>query len=358
PELLNKYVGESERAVRTIFSHARTCSPCILLFDEVDALTKKHGKDGGCDVERLVNQLSIELDGVDQRKGVYIMSGTFKIHLHVSEEQTYMFKYDPVYGQWKHHELKVKDEKTLLFGENRVTIFGMMNPEDIPWGEAGADFVVESTSVFAAKDKAAVHLKKEYKPELNIVSNASCTTNCLAPLSKVINDKFGIVEGLMTIVHALTATLKTVDGPSMKDWRGGRATSFNIIPKSCQDGKVCIWDVHSCHVTDWIDLGDIVTAVCYNLDGKLFADDRLQFHTQIFSKSKKKLPKRITGFQVDHLPSFWLFPPLLIVFVWLYPPSKFGVLAVYIFLDSRLIHTFGYTTIQAFTANSLLFDIG
>ncbi|WZZ30060.1 hypothetical protein YC2023_013461 [Brassica napus] len=125
---------------------------------------------------------------------------------------TYMFKYDSVHGQWKHHELKVKDEKTLLFGEKPVTVFGIRNPEDIPWGEAGADFVVESTGVFTDKDKAAAHLK-------------------------VINDRFGIVEGLMTTVHSITATQKTVDGPSMKDWRGGRAASFNIIPSSTGAAK-------------------------------------------------------------------------------------------------------------------------
>ncbi|XP_033144324.1 uncharacterized protein LOC103859022 isoform X3 [Brassica rapa] len=173
-----------------------------------------------------------------------------------TEYMTYMFKYDSVHGQWKHNELKVKDEKTLLFGEKPVTVFGIRNPEDIPWGEAGADFVVESTGVFTDKDKAAAHLKggakkvvisapskdapmfvvgvneHEYKSNLDIVSNASCTTNCLAPLAKVINDRFGIVEGLMTTVHSITATQKTVDGPSMKDWRGGRAASFNIIPSS------------------------------------------------------------------------------------------------------------------------------
>nr|KJB11618.1 hypothetical protein B456_001G268500 [Gossypium raimondii] len=171
------------------------------------------------------------------------------------------YMYDSVHGQWKHHELKVKDSKTLLFGEKPVTVFGIKNPEEIPWGEAGAEYVVESTGVFTDKDKAAAHLKggakkviisapskdapmfvvgvneKEYKPDLDIVSNASCTTNCLAPLAKVIHDKFGIVEGLMTTVHSITATQKTVDGPSMKDWRGGRAASFNIIPSSTGAAK-------------------------------------------------------------------------------------------------------------------------
>ncbi|KAL0357804.1 UNVERIFIED_CONTAM: Glyceraldehyde-3-phosphate dehydrogenase, cytosolic [Sesamum calycinum] len=145
-----------------------------------------------------------------------------------TDYMTYMFKYDSVHGHWKHHEVKVKDEKTLLFGEKPVKVFGFRNPEEIPWAEAGAEFVVESTGVFTDKDKAAAHLKggakkvvisapskdapmfvvgvneKEYKPDLNIVSNASCTTNCLAPLAKVINDRFGIVEGLMTTVHSIT----------------------------------------------------------------------------------------------------------------------------------------------------------
>ncbi|MFQ6620632.1 hypothetical protein Gotur_000067, partial [Gossypium turneri] len=129
-----------------------------------------------------------------------------------TDYMTYMFKYDSVHGQWKHHELKVKDSKTLLFGEKPVTVFGIKNPEEIPWGEAGAEYVVESTGVFTDKDKAAAHLK-------------------------VIHDKFGIVEGLMTTVHSITATQKTVDGPSMKDWRGGRAASFNIIPSSTGAAK-------------------------------------------------------------------------------------------------------------------------
>ncbi|GLJ18133.1 hypothetical protein SUGI_0320370 [Cryptomeria japonica] len=178
-----------------------------------------------------------------------------------TEYMTYMFKYDSVHGQWKKHEVKVKDEKTLLFGETQVAVFNCRNPEEIPWGEVGAEYVVESTGVFTDKEKAAAHLKAgakkvvisapskdapmfvigvnehEYKSDLNIVSNASCTTNCLAPLAKVINDKFGIVEGLMTTVHSITATQKTVDGPSNKDWRGGRGAGFNIIPSSTGAAK-------------------------------------------------------------------------------------------------------------------------
>lgn len=178
-----------------------------------------------------------------------------------TDYMTYMFKYDSVHGQWKHHDVKVKDPKTILFDEKPVTVFGLKNPEEIPWGETGAEFVVESTGVFTDKEKAAAHLKggakkvvisapskdapmfvvgvneKDYKPDFDIVSNASCTTNCLAPLAKVINDRFGIVEGLMTTVHSITATQKTVDGPSSKDWRGGRAASFNIIPSSTGAAK-------------------------------------------------------------------------------------------------------------------------
>jgi len=178
-----------------------------------------------------------------------------------TDYMTYMFKYDSVHGQWKHHDVKVKDSKTLLFDEKPVTVFGLKNPEEIPWSETGAEFVVESTGVFTDKEKAAAHLKggakkvvisapskdapmfvvgvneKDYKPDIDIVSNASCTTNCLAPLAKVINDRFGIVEGLMTTVHSITATQKTVDGPSNKDWRGGRAASFNIIPSSTGAAK-------------------------------------------------------------------------------------------------------------------------
>ncbi|KMZ64911.1 Glyceraldehyde-3-phosphate dehydrogenase (phosphorylating) [Zostera marina] len=178
-----------------------------------------------------------------------------------TDYMTYMFKYDSVHGQWKHSELTVKDTKTLLYGEKPVAVFGCRNPEEIPWGASGAEYVIESTGVFTDKEKAAAHLKagakkvvisapskdapmfvvgvneSEYTSNLDIVSNASCTTNCLAPLAKVINDKFGIIEGLMTTVHSMTATQKTVDGPSMKDWRFGRAAGFNIIPSSTGAAK-------------------------------------------------------------------------------------------------------------------------
>lgn len=178
-----------------------------------------------------------------------------------TEYMTYMFKYDSVHGAWKHSDLKIKDANTLLFGQKPVAVFGCRNPEEIPWAETGAEYVVESTGVFTEKEKAAAHLKggakkviisapskdapmfvmgvneKEYKHDIDIVSNASCTTNCLAPLAKVIHDRFGIVEGLMTTVHSITATQKTVDGPSSKDWRGGRAASFNIIPSTTGAAK-------------------------------------------------------------------------------------------------------------------------
>ncbi|KAJ6748454.1 GLYCERALDEHYDE 3-PHOSPHATE DEHYDROGENASE [Salix purpurea] len=157
---------------------------------------------------------------------------------------TYMFKYDTVHSQWKHHELKVKDSKTLLFGEKSVAVFGFRNPEEIPWGETGADYIVESTGVFTDKDKAAAHLKGGAKKV--IISAPSkdapmfvmvALPTALLPLAKVIHDRFGIVEGLMTTVHSITATQKTVDGPSAKDWRGGRAASFNIIPSSTGAAK-------------------------------------------------------------------------------------------------------------------------
>ncbi|KAL2629614.1 hypothetical protein R1flu_014300 [Riccia fluitans] len=178
-----------------------------------------------------------------------------------TDYMAYMFKYDTVHGRYTKNTIETKDESTLLFGKFPVKVFQHKDPADIPWGETGAEFVVESTGVFTTKDKASAHFKggakkvvisapsadapmfvmgvneKSYTSDVNVVSNASCTTNCLAPLAKIIHDKFGIVEGLMTTVHSITATQKTVDGPSAKDWRGGRAASYNVIPSSTGAAK-------------------------------------------------------------------------------------------------------------------------
>jgi glyceraldehyde 3-phosphate dehydrogenase len=178
------------------------------------------------------------------------------------EYMVYMLKYDSVHGMYP--GTVEKGEGCLIVDGKTVTIFAEKDPASIPWGKAGADYVCESTGVFCDKPKAGLHLgggcKKviisappkddvpmfvcgvnhtEYKSDLEVVSNASCTTNCLAPLAKVINDKFGIVEGLMTTVHAMTATQLTVDGPSRggKDWRGGRCASQNIIPSATGAAK-------------------------------------------------------------------------------------------------------------------------
>ena len=171
----------------------------------------------------------------------------------------YMLKYDTVHGQFK-GDVCVKGDKLVVNGKE-VSVFGEMDPANIPWGKVGVEFVAEATGVFTTTEKASAHLKggakkvvitapsadapmfvmgvnnDKYTSDMTIISNASCTTNCLAPLAKVINDKFGIVDGLMTTVHATTATQKTVDGPSKKDWRGGRGAAFNIIPSSTGAAK-------------------------------------------------------------------------------------------------------------------------
>jgi glyceraldehyde 3-phosphate dehydrogenase len=171
----------------------------------------------------------------------------------------YMLKYDTVHGQFK-GTVDVKDGQLIVNG-NTIRVTAIKNPAEIKWSDVGADYVAECTGLFLTKETCQAHLDggakrvimsapskddtpmfvygvnhKKYASE-NIVSNASCTTNCLAPLVKVINDNFGIVEGLMTTVHATTATQKTVDGPSAKDWRGGRAAAGNIIPSSTGAAK-------------------------------------------------------------------------------------------------------------------------
>ncbi|KAL4401684.1 glyceraldehyde-3-phosphate dehydrogenase [Malassezia pachydermatis] len=171
----------------------------------------------------------------------------------------YMLKYDSTHGRFA-GEVSAKGDKLVVNGKE-ISVFAEKDPKDIPWGKAGAEYVLESTGVFTTTEKASAHLEggakkvvisapsadapmyvcgvnlDSYDPSHKVVSNASCTTNCLAPLAKVLHDKFGIVEGLMSTVHATTATQKTVDGPSHKDWRGGRSASANIIPSSTGAAK-------------------------------------------------------------------------------------------------------------------------
>src|SRR5690554_1857175 len=172
----------------------------------------------------------------------------------------YMLKYDSTHGLFN-GDVSVEDGQLVVNGQ-KIRITNEPNPANLKWGEVGAEYVLESTGLFLTKEKAQGHIdagaKKvimsapskddtpmfvmgvnntSYTNDMTFVSNASCTTNCLAPIAKVLNDKFGIVEGLMTTVHATTATQKTVDGPSMKDWRGGRGAGQNIIPSSTGAAK-------------------------------------------------------------------------------------------------------------------------
>lgn len=171
----------------------------------------------------------------------------------------YMFKYDSTHGRYK-GDVSHNNEGLVIDGKT-IKVFNEKDPAAIPWGKAGADYIVESTGVFTEQAKAEAHLQggakkvvisapskdapmfvvgvneEKYTSDLKVISNASCTTNCLAPLAKVIHDNFGIVEGLMTTCHSITATQKTVDGPSHKDWRGGRTASGNIIPSSTGAAK-------------------------------------------------------------------------------------------------------------------------
>lgn len=172
----------------------------------------------------------------------------------------YMLKYDTMHGRFN-GTVSFTDHSIIVNGKE-VEFFAQKDPKDIPWGKVGAEYVVESTGVFLTKEKAQAHIdagaKKvvmsapskddtpmfvcgvnldKYTSDMQFVSNASCTTNCLAPIAKVLHDSFGITDGLMTTVHSTTATQKTVDGPSAKDWRGGRAASGNIIPSSTGAAK-------------------------------------------------------------------------------------------------------------------------
>ncbi|MDE6277275.1 MAG: type I glyceraldehyde-3-phosphate dehydrogenase [Muribaculaceae bacterium] len=174
----------------------------------------------------------------------------------------YMLKYDTMHGHFDGTVDYDLEKSELIVNGKHIRVTACKNPAEIAWGEVGAEYVVESTGLFLTKEKAQAHIEagakyvvmsapskddtpmfvcgvndKTYVKGTQFVSNASCTTNCLAPIAKVLNEKFGIVEGLMTTVHSTTATQKTVDGPSMKDWRGGRAASGNIIPSSTGAAK-------------------------------------------------------------------------------------------------------------------------
>ena len=171
----------------------------------------------------------------------------------------YTFRYDTMHGRFN-GEI-VPCEGGVMLNGKKIRVFQEMEPKNIPWGEVGEDYIAESSGFFTTVEKASQHLQggakkvvitapssdapmfvmgvneNTYRKDMQVISNASCTTNCLAPLAKVLNDRFGIVDGLMTTVHSTTATQKTVDGPSKKDWRGGRAASGNIIPSSTGAAK-------------------------------------------------------------------------------------------------------------------------
>jgi len=173
----------------------------------------------------------------------------------------YLFKYDSTHGMYKGTVTYDEASSSLIVDGKTIAFLAVKNPTEVPWGEKGADVVCESTGIFTVIEKASMHLqggaKKviisapsadapmfvmgvnhlSYTKDINILSNASCTTNCLGPLAKIIHDEYGIVEGLMTTVHATTATQKTVDGPSGKDWRGGRGAGQNIIPAATGAAK-------------------------------------------------------------------------------------------------------------------------
>jgi len=177
------------------------------------------------------------------------------------EYMEYMYKYDTTHGRAGQEVTHDASNNTISVDGNSIKVFDKMDPSKIDWGSVGADYVVESTGAFTSTEGASAHLKggakkviisapsgdapmfvmgvnqEKYESSMDVVSNASCTTNCLAPLAKVINDEFGLKEGLMTTVHAVTATQQTVDGPSQKDWRGGRAGCYNIIPSSTGAAK-------------------------------------------------------------------------------------------------------------------------
>jgi len=211
----------------------------------------KVGINGFGRIGRLVMRASFEREDID----VVAINDPF-IDL---EYMRYMLQYDTIHGKLN-KEIEVLDDGIMVDGK-KILVYNYKEPSEIPWKDAGAEYIVESSGAFASMEGASKHFEggakkvvvsaptkdtpmfvmgvnhKDYTKDMNVVSNASCTTNCLAPLAKVVHEKFGIKEGLMTTVHSVTATQKTVDGPSKKDWRGGRAATYNIIPSSTGAAK-------------------------------------------------------------------------------------------------------------------------
>jgi glyceraldehyde 3-phosphate dehydrogenase len=204
------------------------------------------GRIGGLALDSMIGRDSIEIVAIND--------------LIAADYMAYVIKYDSVHGKFN-GEVSSKDGYLIVNGK-QIKVTNHKNPSDIPWFELGAEYIIDCTGIFLDEESAAAHLRNgakkvilsappkdetpmyvmgvnhtELKPETKILSNASCTTNCLAPLAKVLHDNFGIVEGLMTTVHAATATQRVVDGPSLKDWRGGRSALLNIIPSSTGAAK-------------------------------------------------------------------------------------------------------------------------
>ena len=214
-------------------------------------MSVKVGINGFGRIGKLVFQAALEKGEVD----VVAINDPFI----TADYMAYMVKYDTAHGRFN-GEVKAEDNKLVVNGKT-INVYNEMDPHNIPWGTEGVEYVLECSGVFTTLEKAGAHIdagakkviisapskdapmfvmgvnNETYDPSMTIVSNASCTTNCLAPLAKVINDNFGIKEGLMTTVHSTTATQKTVDGASKKDWRGGRAAAANIIPSSTGAAK-------------------------------------------------------------------------------------------------------------------------
>ncbi|KAI8553203.1 hypothetical protein RHMOL_Rhmol06G0326000 [Rhododendron molle] len=238
------------RTLQSIKATATEIPPTVLKLQSSGKA--KVGINGFGRIGRLVLRIASSRDDID----VVAVNDPFVD----AKYMAYMLKYDSTHGVFK-GTIKVLDESTLVINGKQIKVSSIRDPADIPWGDYGAEYVVESSGVFTTIDKASAHKKggakkvvisapsadapmfvigvneSAYKPDMDVVSNASCTTNCLAPLAKVVHEEFGILEGLMTTVHATTATQKTVDGPSMKDWRGGRGAAQNIIPSSTGAAK-------------------------------------------------------------------------------------------------------------------------